>query len=58
MANILQLKNINKVYGDKIKTQVLFDVNLSFQEGSFTFPLSVSREVENIPKQFMACCRI
>lgn len=36
MANILDLKNINKVYGDKIKTQVLFDVNLSFEEGSFT----------------------
>ncbi len=35
MANILELKNINKVYGEKIKTQVLFDVNLKFAESSF-----------------------
>lgn len=31
----MELKNINKIYGDKIKTQVLFDINLSFQTGSF-----------------------
>lgn len=35
MANILELNNINKIYGDKIKTQVLFDVNLTFEESSF-----------------------
>jgi lipoprotein-releasing system ATP-binding protein len=35
MADIIQLKNINKIYGDKIKTQVLFDVNLSFEAQSF-----------------------
>ncbi len=35
MANILELKNINKIYGDKIKTQVLYDINLNFQESSF-----------------------
>ena len=35
MANIVELKNINKIYGDKIKTQVLFDINLSFEEHSF-----------------------
>lgn len=35
MANIVELKNINKVYGEKIKTQVLFDINLSFEEKSF-----------------------
>lgn len=33
--NIVELKNINKIYGDKIKTQVLFDVNISFEENSF-----------------------
>jgi len=34
---ILELKNINKVYGEKSKfpTQVLFDINLAFEEGSF-----------------------
>lgn len=35
MANIVELKNINKIYGDKIKTQVLYDINLNFEENSF-----------------------
>lgn len=35
MADILDLRNINKIYGEKIKTQVLFDVNLTFGESSF-----------------------
>lgn len=33
--NIIELKNINKVYGTTIKTQVLFDLNLKIKEGSF-----------------------
>jgi lipoprotein-releasing system ATP-binding protein len=33
--NVLQLKNINKIYGDKVKTQVLFDINLDVKEGEF-----------------------
>ncbi len=36
MAKILQLNNINKVYGTKVKTQVLHDVNLAFESASFT----------------------
>ncbi len=35
MADIMTLKNVNKIYGDKIKTQVLFDVNLGFEAQSF-----------------------
>ncbi|HBZ42057.1 MAG TPA: lipoprotein-releasing system ATP-binding protein LolD [Erysipelotrichaceae bacterium] len=35
MANILELQHIDKIYGTSIKTQVLHDVNLSFEEGSF-----------------------
>ena len=35
MANIVELKGINKIYGEKIKTQVLFDINLGFEEKSF-----------------------
>ncbi len=35
MANILELKDINKIYGEKIKTQVLYDVSLNFEESSF-----------------------
>ncbi len=42
MHNILELKNINKIYGDKIKTQVLFDINLSFEESSFNSIIGAS----------------
>jgi lipoprotein-releasing system ATP-binding protein len=35
MDDILILKNINKIYGTSVKSQVLFDVNLSFPEQSF-----------------------
>lgn len=35
MNNILELKKINKIYGTEIKTQVLYDVDLSFEEKSF-----------------------
>lgn len=35
MGNIIRLENIQKVYGDKVKTQVLFDINLEFEKGGF-----------------------
>ena len=35
MDDILSLKNINKIYGTTVKTQVLFDINLNFKEQSF-----------------------
>ncbi|MBP7402616.1 MAG: ABC transporter ATP-binding protein [Clostridia bacterium] len=35
MAEILQLQNIEKSYGDKIRTQVLFGISLAFESGSF-----------------------
>ncbi|MGK0468412.1 ABC transporter ATP-binding protein [Clostridium sp.] len=35
MASVITLKDINKIYGTAVKTQVLFDTNLSFEEGSF-----------------------
>lgn len=35
MANIIELQNINKVYGTVVKTQVLHDVNLNVEVGSF-----------------------
>lgn len=34
--NIIELKNINKIYGTSVKTQVLYDLNLDIKEGSFT----------------------
>lgn len=42
MADIVTLKNINKVYGSVIKTPVLHDVNLSFSEGSFNSIIGAS----------------
>lgn len=35
MASIFQLRDINKIYGEKVKNQVLYDVNLDFEESSF-----------------------
>jgi lipoprotein-releasing system ATP-binding protein len=35
MDSIIQLKNINKIYGRRVKTHVLNDINLSIEEGSF-----------------------
>lgn len=35
MNTLLELKNVNKIYGADIKTQVLHDINLSFETGSF-----------------------
>lgn len=35
MSNILELKDVNKIYGTEIKSQVLYDINLSVKEGTF-----------------------
>ena len=35
MANVVELKNVDKIYRGAIDTQVLFDINLTFEEGSF-----------------------
>lgn len=35
MDKVIELKNINKVYGNKIKNKVLSDVNLTIDKGSF-----------------------
>lgn len=42
MANIIELQGINKIYGDKIKTQVLFDINLNIEKGSFNSIIGAS----------------
>ncbi len=36
MENILQLNHINKIYGTTVQTQVLTDVNLTFERGGFS----------------------
>lgn len=40
--NIINLKDINKIYGTTIKTQVLHDINLTFEEGSFNSIIGAS----------------
>lgn len=35
LNTVMELKGITKVYGEKIKTQVLFGIDLKFYEGSF-----------------------
>lgn len=42
MANIIELQGINKIYGDKIKTQVLFNINLNIEKGSFNSIIGAS----------------
>lgn len=42
MRDIINLKNINKTYGTIIKTHVLHDINLSFEEGTFNSIIGAS----------------
>jgi len=35
MDNIIQVNNVDKIYGKTIKTQVLFDLNIGFEKESF-----------------------
>lgn len=42
MDKIITLNNINKIYGNTFKTQVLHDVNLSFEKGSFNSIIGAS----------------
>lgn len=42
MDNVVSLKNINKIYGTQIKTQVLYDINLDFAKGSFNSIIGAS----------------
>lgn len=35
MANAITISKVDKIYGTTVKTQVLFDINLSFEEESF-----------------------
>ena len=42
MAKIVSLNNINKYFGNVVKTQILHDVNLSFEEGTFNSIIGAS----------------
>ncbi|MBP7236733.1 MAG: ABC transporter ATP-binding protein [Petrotogaceae bacterium] len=42
MAEVIRMENINKYYGDYIKTQVLYDINLQVEESSFNSIIGAS----------------
>jgi lipoprotein-releasing system ATP-binding protein len=42
MGNIITLKNVNKIYGKEIPTQVLYDVNVEIEENSFNSIIGAS----------------
>ena len=42
MANIIELKDINKIYGKRVKTQVLHNINLNIEQGSFNSIIGAS----------------
>ncbi|WP_368490102.1 ABC transporter ATP-binding protein [Clostridium sp. BJN0013] len=42
MDNIIELKNVSKVFGGRIKNKVLYDINLSIPEGSFNSIIGAS----------------
>lgn len=42
MANIIELKDINKIYGRRVKTQVLHNINLNIEQGSFNSIIGAS----------------
>lgn len=42
MANIITLDNVNKIYGNSVKTQVLYDIGLEFAQGSFNSIIGAS----------------
>jgi lipoprotein-releasing system ATP-binding protein len=36
MGNVIELKHVDKVYSNGVDLQVLFEINLTFEEGSFS----------------------
>lgn len=42
MDKVINLKNINKYYGTVVKTQILHDINLWFEEGTFNSIIGAS----------------
>ena len=42
MDNIIQLENVNKIYGKRVKNKVLSEVNISVEKGSFNSIIGAS----------------
>ncbi|WML36815.1 ABC transporter ATP-binding protein [Clostridium sp. OS1-26] len=42
MGNVIELKGVDKIYGGRVKTQVLRNVNMTIERGSFTSIIGAS----------------
>ncbi|MEI6100217.1 MAG: ABC transporter ATP-binding protein [Eubacteriales bacterium] len=42
MDNVIEIKKVNKIYGERIQTQVLHDIDLTFKKGSFSAIIGAS----------------
>jgi lipoprotein-releasing system ATP-binding protein len=42
MGKIIELSGVNKIYGKALKTQVLYDINIGFEENSFNSIIGAS----------------
>lgn len=42
MPNVIELRDVNKIYGRRVKTEVLHGTNLSIEEGSFNSIIGAS----------------
>ena len=42
MDSVISLRNVNKIYGTEVKTQVLTDVNLEIENESFVSIIGAS----------------
>ncbi|MDA8220925.1 ABC transporter ATP-binding protein [Desulfosporosinus sp.] len=42
MPNVIELKDVNKVYGTRVKSQILYDINLEIEENSINSVVGAS----------------
>ncbi|MCO1603703.1 ABC transporter ATP-binding protein [Desulfosporosinus nitroreducens] len=42
MPNVIELKNVNKIYGTRVKSQILYDINLEIEENSINSVVGAS----------------
>ena len=42
MPNVIELKDVNKIYGTRVKSQILYDINLKIEENSINSVVGAS----------------
>ena len=55
MAEVIKMENINKYYGDYIKTQVLYNINLQVEESSFNSIIGASGSGKSTLLNILGC---